>query len=295
VQGFQFDWELYAADSGTSRGSFAYNNQQCFCDHCFHLFLTKIGMETIPFGVRRPLPPRRSRDFGTPEPDEEGGQAVPFGVRRPLPPREERFRLLNQAGLLEKYYATLGEEVYARGVALRKILHAANPDLILGWYGTNSVQPFAGFRDRAEIFAGQSGYAPTTWFGYAMARALGTSQRPMIFLPNTISDVRPDSEFRWVEEGEGWWSGDQSLAEQVKIDAQPGLHVLWVDGIIPLPELGAEGLERAVRWTTTRGNGYWINELYRLTAPRENPDWSNGAYREIIGDLWEALRRGMRW
>jgi hypothetical protein len=106
--------------------------------------------------------------------------------------------------------------------------------------------------------------------------------------------VRPDSEFRWVEEGEGWWSGDQSLAEQAKIDAQPGLHVLWVDGIIPLPELGAEGLERAVRWTTTHGNGYWINELYRLTAPRENPDWSNGAYREIIGDLWEALRRGMK-
>ncbi len=258
VQGFQFDWELYAADSGTSRGSFAYNNQQCFCDHCFALFIQKIGADMAVEQI----------------------------------PRQERFRQLYAAGLLDKYYAALGEEVYARGLKLRHILHAARPDLVLGWYGTNSVLPFNGLSSAAEIFAGQSGYAPTTWFAYALARAFGTSRLPMIFMPNTVFDARPDSEFRWVEEGEGWWSGAKTLAEQAKIDAHQELHVLWIDGIIPRPELTAPGLQRAVHWTTTRGNGYWINELYRLTAPLEDPEWHNGVYKEIVGDYWEALRAG---
>lgn len=260
VQGFQFDWELYAADSGTSCGSFAYNSQQCFCDHCLATFFRKIGAT------------ERVED---------------------LPP-EVRFSELTAAGLLPKYFAALGEEVYAHGSWLRRILHRANPDLILGWYGTNSVQPFLPLASKDSIFAQQSGYAPTTWFGYALARAFGTSRLPMVFLPNTISDTRPGSPWAWEESGQAWWSGDKSLAEQAKIDAQRELHVLWVDGIIPVPELGAQGLQRALRWTTKRGNGYWINELYRFTAPRENPAWSGGVYRNIIDSFWEALHEGGR-
>jgi hypothetical protein len=258
VQGFQFDWELYAADSGTSGGSFAYNTQQCYCDHCFGLFLDRVGVTAV------------AEDL----------------------PSEERFPALYEAGLLDKYFAVLSEDVYARGLRLRRGLHAANPDLILGWYGTNSTMPYVELPERSRIFAQQSGYEPSTWFGHALARALGTPRLPMVFMPNTIWDVRPGSDHEWSERGECWWSGERSLAEQARIDAVPGLHVRWVDGIIPLSSLGADGLERAVRWAVTEGNGYWLNELYRLTAPREDAAWMDGEYAETVEDYWSALRAG---
>lgn len=254
VWGMCVDFEFYG--TGQSRQSSDwYSYDFCFCDHCFEQFLTRIGST----------------------------------VRAGQVPAERRFSLLKSMGALEAYYGVLSHEVGSRAQQVREMAHGINEDLVLGFYGV----PISPEPNVAELL--EAGPMFKSWFGQALAQAWGTQRLPCVYKPLDASLLAEGWSMKCRvgldKTGRGcYYQASNTLQEE--LDGM-GLHVVHIPGLVICDESPAAPMREAIRQMLDEGQGLWFNEIWMLTAFRDEPERPRpGWWRRSKDDIeayWRVL------
>ena len=255
IWGTCIDFEFYGTGSSRQPSDW-YGYDFCFCDHCFGLFLQRIGSTLTACDV------------------------VP----------KDRFVRLKEVGAGQAYYEMLADEVRSRAENVRKAAHAINPEFIIQFYGVPIVP------DPQATEKLSANFLWNGWFGYGLAQGFGTKRLPCIYKPLDASDSRPGRwtpTARMVRsnvEGEYWKfiETGKTFDQEYK---ELGLNVVHIPGVVICNESPSKYMAKAIRSSLADGNGFWFNEGWMLLAFRKpdhpRPAWWKG--QETIDSYWKIL------